>query len=762
MTTSRRVTAFCTLGAAGIALLVLLSWLFDRWQLLTFGSDYVPMAPSTAWLMLLLGSAVFLRSRWSASRMAVVFCALVVSVTTAFSLLMLLKASVPIARIVDDWLSGSPLMRSGLNAGRMSLIAAYTFLAAALAVAMELPPFCRGQWFRHLAALLAFGVVVASVAMITGYVMGQPILYQAGFIPMALVTAVAFVLLGTGIMFMAGADTWPLRMLMREPAPHGLSFRLGWMLGTVLIAMISAIAYIGFVHLNRLDAEAHAGAENELRAVADMKINQIVEWRKGRLKEGSSLFNRSHFANRVRERLANPSRGDVPLEISSWLTQATYRDYYEEVALLDPQLNVRFSAPSSAAVIDAADRQLAQEALRLKQVILSDLYRCKAAGDIQFALAVPVLIRDLAARGMAAEPLFPLAAGQPPVGVVLFQIKASRSFFPLIQSWPIPSQTAEILLVRRDGDDVLYLNELRHQKGTALELRISANAKKLPAAKAVRGEVGVVEGVDYRFAPVLAAIGPVPGTPWFMVAKVDLQEVYAPLRRQAKTVASSMGLLIMASCLVIALIWRRRDTQLLRHQLKGERQQQAMAQRVEHLMKSANDIIIIADEQWNILEANDRAVEVYGYSLDELRRMRLPDLRAAESRAEFPRQAERLLAQGRAFYETVTQRKDGSTLPLEVSVRIVEIGGVRYYLGIARDLSQRKQAEAALRQQTEDLRARNEELERFNKAGVGRELRMIELKQEVNQLCQQAGLPPRYSLSVTGETEKAGDETKGT
>ena len=44
------------------------------------------------------------------------------------------------------------------------------------------------------------------------------------------------------------------------------------------------------------------------------------------------------------------------------------------------------------------------------------------------------------------------------------------------------------------------------------------------------------------------------------------------------------------------------------------------------------------------------------------------------------------------------------------------------------------------------LRAGNEELARFNRAMVGRELRMIELKKEINALCAQAGQPPRYPL----------------
>jgi hypothetical protein len=63
---------------------------------------------------------------------------------------------------------------------------------------------------------------------------------------------------------------------------------------------------------------------------------------------------------------------------------------------------------------------------------------------------------------------------------------------------------------------------------------------------------------------------------------------------------------------------------------------------------------------------------------------------------------------------------------------------------VSRNITDRKQAEAA-------LLAGNEELSRFNDAAVGRELRVLELKREINGLCTQAGLPQKYDLSYTEE-----------
>ena len=71
--------------------------------------------------------------------------------------------------------------------------------------------------------------------------------------------------------------------------------------------------------------------------------------------------------------------------------------------------------------------------------------------------------------------------------------------------------------------------------------------------------------------------------------------------------------------------------------------------------------------------------------------------------------------------------------------------------GLALDITERKRAEELLRQQAEELLARNDRLNRFNQAAVGRELRMIELKREANELCGKLGEPPRHRI--------VGDET---
>ena len=110
------------------------------------------------------------------------------------------------------------------------------------------------------------------------------------------------------------------------------------------------------------------------------------------------------------------------------------------------------------------------------------------------------------------------SSGGRPLGVLMLRIDPSVYLYPFIQRWPTPSETAETLLIRREGNEAVFLNELKFQKNTALALRVSLDNTDLPAVKAALGQEGIVEGVDYRGVPVLAAVRAVPDSPWFLVA----------------------------------------------------------------------------------------------------------------------------------------------------------------------------------------------------------------------------------------------------
>jgi two-component system NtrC family sensor kinase len=122
-------------------------------------------------------------------------------------------------------------------------------------------------------------------------------------------------------------------------------------------------------------------------------------------------------------------------------------------------------------------------------------------------------------------------------------------------------------------------------------------------------------------------------------------------------------------------------------------------QRYRVLLDQANDAILIADAATGqLLDANEQAQKLTGYSLAEIRRMHQsqmhpPDL-ANSAAAGFFQDVEAGTVRQR---ESCLQHRDGKVIPVEISARVIEVAGQALIQGIFRDLTERKESEEQLR-----------------------------------------------------------------
>jgi PAS domain S-box-containing protein len=115
------------------------------------------------------------------------------------------------------------------------------------------------------------------------------------------------------------------------------------------------------------------------------------------------------------------------------------------------------------------------------------------------------------------------------------------------------------------------------------------------------------------------------------------------------------------------------------------------------LVDQCNDAIEVVDpETLRFLDANEKAYAELGYSREELLSLRVFDINAAVTEASAAKIIEELRRSGSFVMESVHRRKDGSTFPVEVSLRRVRLER-DYVVAVARDLTERKRAEEALR-----------------------------------------------------------------
>jgi PAS domain S-box-containing protein len=419
--------------------------------------------------------------------------------------------------------------------------------------------------------------------------------------------------------------------------------------------------------------------ESGLSTLAQLKAEQIAQWRAERLMDANILAGSPFFAEGVAEFMASPTDTEIRDKVLAWLAVIAKFHPYQDILLVDVDGSVLLNLNSS--VHSLGDMTLAQLAVAIKEhkAVMTDFHYPPDSGSPQLDVVAP---------------LYPWGQdSQPAIGAVVFCIDPSQYLWPMVQSSPMPSETAETFLVERDGDQVLYLNDLRYQKDTALKLRIPLSQQEVPAVMAVLGKEGVVEGRDYRGAEVLAALKHVPDSPWYIVTKIDTSEALSVWRSRSVMIIASVVGLLAAALAVTGLIWQRRQRLAYQALYQAEIEAQALRSHFEYLVKYANDIIFLVDENYGIVEANDRALETYGYKREEMLGLPLTALVAPEDLPLNKARLRKIRQKGAIIAEGVHQRKNGSTFPVEVSARTIKIENKTYIQGIIRDITERKQAE---------------------------------------------------------------------
>jgi PAS domain S-box-containing protein len=283
-------------------------------------------------------------------------------------------------------------------------------------------------------------------------------------------------------------------------------------------------------------------AEEDLTVIARLKVEQIVKWRTEHLTDAAVLIDSPYAAQAFTDWLAEPRPELAEPVLSRFRSRQQFSHYYD-VLLVDAagEVSLSLSGRTGSLHEDAA-RYLA-DAFRDRRPVLSDLHI--GPGDLPPHMDV-------------IAPIFTQGPGGSPLGAVILQSDTRQFLYPMIETWPGESPSAETLLVRRDGDAVLFLSELRHRKNAPLTLRIPLSRTDMPEVMAGLGQEGVFRGSDYRGVEVLSSLRAVPGSSWLVVAKIDAAEIFEAWRSISVLIMMLMLSGVAALVAVVAIVWQRR------------------------------------------------------------------------------------------------------------------------------------------------------------------------------------------------------------
>lgn len=449
----------------------------------------------------------------------------------------------------------------------------------------------------------------------------------------------------------------------------------------VFIMLAVGIAVAGYFYYRNQQENIKHHAQRSIAAIAELKANNIEKWRNEHLTDAAVIYKDPLLSEHVAAWLRNPEDVGNRQKILRWMESLREHREYKGVFLVDTSGAGLLSVPEGVCPGNAASDRI-RRVIHEKRPTLSNLHVSPDSDEILCDLVIPIVrASEKNASAMAAIYL--------PIDPYLF-------LYPLIQSWPTPSATGETVLLGRDGNSAVFLNELRFRRNSALALRVPSTATGSPAAMAALGHEGVMEGVDYRAMDVLAAVKAIPDSPWFLVAKMDAEEIYAPIRERAWFVMFLGTLMFAGAGVGLAFLWSRQQADFYRKEYQNEREKLELAQRYEYLTHYANDAILMFDRMGKIVEANDRAVVTYGHTQDEFKNLNIRDIRSPETFADLGDHWARTDEESGLVYETVHMKKDGTPFPVEISSRLIHLRDDDFYWNIVRDISERKRAEAKI------------------------------------------------------------------
>lgn len=246
-------------------------------------------------------------------------------------------------------------------------------------------------------------------------------------------------------------------------------------------------------------------------------------------------------------------------------------------------------------------------------------------------------------------------------------------------------ETGEFVLARRSGDQIAFVLRRRHlQTATPPPIPFAGKWAE-PMRRALSGESGVATALDYRGVEVLAAYEPVSTLDLGLVAKIDTSEIHQPFIRT--------GFIALTAALLVIFFASRIFFRISRPIEEAIDQQ---AETFQILAQTAREGIILADTAGIIQFVNPAAEKIFGYRRGELTGENVRRLMPSEHGQAHDGYMKNYLQTGIARIigtgrQLTAVRKDGSRLPIYLSIGDIKTSHSRLFAGVIMDISEQQQ-----------------------------------------------------------------------
>ncbi|MCP3939953.1 MAG: response regulator [Desulfobacteraceae bacterium] len=284
-----------------------------------------------------------------------------------------------------------------------------------------------------------------------------------------------------------------------------------WIFTAVLLPVIIVCTTIYYQRVTAIKTEAYS----KLTAIRDLKVSQLNSWLAERKRDFDYISKDIEIRNLstvFTHKKKTKKDQKIILSAENFL-DSFKKEYhaYHEVFIIDIATGiVQISTNKASQGLDASQEPYFIEPLKTGSFYIRDIYYSTQLKRPAMCFAIPITSLDL--------------DGKKQFAIMVARIDLENSLYDLLLQRTGMGKTGETLIVNKD---LMALNDLRWYKNAPLKLKIDAK----PARLASQGNVGVIEALDYRGINVLASYTYLPETRWGFVAKQDLSEIYAPIKK---------------------------------------------------------------------------------------------------------------------------------------------------------------------------------------------------------------------------------------
>jgi len=440
----------------------------------------------------------------------------------------------------------------------------------------------------------------------------------------------------------------------------------------VVAVIITAVGYLFYLERkNTIEQELY----QHVVSIKEIKLQQIDKEQLQRKRIIYSFLQLPEIKADLTNILLNKSDDKLKNRISAWSNELKKDFDFVSVNIFNKNADLIFSTDSSKGLFHNFLKYEIKVILQKDSSFLTNLY----LGDNKNLLQAIIT---------------PVRKSGKVIGYLWTEVSFFEYLFPILTYTNQESGGVEYILLKNKSDLGFVLKDVKENNNYILRI-LPLNKKDKAEFEKIVSEKDFGNKNLFNGTRIIASVNKIPGTDWFLIAKINQDKVTESTKNSSIAIFIISLLLIVLSASITYAIWKRSRLHFITRTINLRKEKEALSERYTSLTRYANDMILSLDKSGKILEANQKAFDIYGYSKDELLKMNLLDL-SYDKKKDVEIIFSSINTNEGILFETNHKRKNGSLIPVEISAKLIKQSDEEILLAIIRDNTERKKLEIEL------------------------------------------------------------------